>query len=227
MISWTTARTAWNQSKKYISIITTRANSVKKRLPKMNSRYCLPFDIPRYARFCASVPAMYAIIIHAQNLAERGIKAGRSINQQLYHHWLHPMGPSRKMTFQQKEATALLGVQKTRGIFCRLKTKPHRTHRILKTYRIFRRLKSPLQSHFSLKKKGGSPVTGWTPWRFIALAPTYSPEASTSVPSALTGLTALFGMGRGDPRRYRHQLFLDSIRLRRTEWQNLGRSSVL
>lgn len=24
------------------------------------------------------------------------------------------------------------------------------------------------------------------------------------VPSALTGLTALFGMGRGDPRRYSH-----------------------
>ena len=26
----------------------------------------------------------------------------------------------------------------------------------------------------------------------------------TLVPSALTGLTALFGMGRGDPRRYSH-----------------------
>jgi hypothetical protein len=26
----------------------------------------------------------------------------------------------------------------------------------------------------------------------------------TVVPSALTGLTALFGMGRGDPRRYSH-----------------------
>ena len=33
-------------------------------------------------------------------------------------------------------------------------------------------------------------------------AATYSPTCV--VPSALTGLTALFGMGRGEPRRYSH-----------------------
>ncbi len=33
-------------------------------------------------------------------------------------------------------------------------------------------------------------------------AATYSP--SGEVPLALPGLTALFGMGRGDPRRYSH-----------------------
>ena len=32
---------------------------------------------------------------------------------------------------------------------------------------------------------------------YIELAPTYSPGASTPVPSALMGLTTLFGMGRG------------------------------
>ena len=31
------------------------------------------------------------------------------------------------------------------------------------------------------------------------------------VPSALTGLTALFGMGRGDPRRYSHLKILKVI----------------
>ena len=31
------------------------------------------------------------------------------------------------------------------------------------------------------------------------------------VPSALAGLTALFGMGRGDPRRYSHLKILKSL----------------
>ena len=34
-------------------------------------------------------------------------------------------------------------------------------------------------------------------------ATTYSPTIN-AVPSALTGLTSLFGMGRGGPRRYSH-----------------------
>ena len=33
-------------------------------------------------------------------------------------------------------------------------------------------------------------------------AATYSP--TSAVPSAQTGLTSLFGMGRGEPRRYNH-----------------------
>ncbi len=33
------------------------------------------------------------------------------------------------------------------------------------------------------------------------------------VPSALAGLTALFGMGRGDPRRYSHLKILKSCKL--------------
>ncbi len=37
-------------------------------------------------------------------------------------------------------------------------------------------------------------------------ATTYSP--AVAVPSALTGLTTLFGMGRGEPRRYNHLKFL-------------------
>ena len=36
------------------------------------------------------------------------------------------------------------------------------------------------------------------------LATTYAP-ALGAVPSALAGLTTLFGMGKGDPRRYGHQ----------------------
>src|SRR5690606_34272363 len=36
-------------------------------------------------------------------------------------------------------------------------------------------------------------------WRRPTLTP------FTAIPSALAGLTALFGMGRGDHRRYRHQ----------------------
>ena len=35
------------------------------------------------------------------------------------------------------------------------------------------------------------------------------------VPSALAGLTALFGMGRGDPRRYSHLKFFDDVYDRR------------
>jgi hypothetical protein len=31
-----------------------------------------------------------------------------------------------------------------------------------------------------------------------------SHKVSLAVPSALAGLTSLFGMGRGDPRRHRH-----------------------
>ena len=36
------------------------------------------------------------------------------------------------------------------------------------------------------------------------------------VPSALTGLTSLFGMGRGDPRRYSHlKIFVMSLTINR------------
>ena len=38
----------------------------------------------------------------------------------------------------------------------------------------------------------------------IKAASTYSPTLKRAVPSALTGLTSLFGMGRGGPRCYRH-----------------------
>ncbi len=41
-------------------------------------------------------------------------------------------------------------------------------------------------------------------WRFKKAA-TYSP--TSAVPSALAGLTSLFGMGRGEPRRYNHLSF--------------------
>ena len=39
---------------------------------------------------------------------------------------------------------------------------------------------------------------------FIKVASTYSPTLKRAVPSALTGLTSLFGMGRGGPRCNRH-----------------------
>ena len=40
---------------------------------------------------------------------------------------------------------------------------------------------------------------------FPKKATTYSP--TNAVPSALTGLTSLFGMVRGEPRRYNHLKF--------------------
>ena len=42
----------------------------------------------------------------------------------------------------------------------------------------------------------------------VELAATYSPTHSDAVPSALRSLTSLFGMGRGDPPRYSHQLIV-------------------
>ena len=38
----------------------------------------------------------------------------------------------------------------------------------------------------------------------LKVASTYSPTLKRAVPSALAGLTSLFGMGRGGPRCYRH-----------------------
>ena len=49
------------------------------------------------------------------------------------------------------------------------------------------------------------PLLGSNGGSCIGLASTYSPATSDAVPSALAGLTALFGKGRGDPRRQRHQ----------------------
>ena len=43
------------------------------------------------------------------------------------------------------------------------------------------------------------------------MASTYSPTLKRAVPSALTGLTSLFGMGRGGPCCYRHPKRLISL----------------
>jgi hypothetical protein len=45
---------------------------------------------------------------------------------------------------------------------------------------------------------------------FIKVASTYSPTLKNAVPSALAGLTSLFGMGRGGPRCYRHLKLLNA-----------------
>ena len=49
----------------------------------------------------------------------------------------------------------------------------------------------------------------------ISMAATYSP--SVLVPSAQTGLTTLFGMGRGDPRCNNHHVFTKFLSL--THWK--------
>ena len=43
------------------------------------------------------------------------------------------------------------------------------------------------------------------------MASTYSPTLKRAVPSALVGLTSLFGMGRGGPHCYRHLKRLISL----------------
>ena len=44
---------------------------------------------------------------------------------------------------------------------------------------------------------------------FIKVASTYSSTLKRAVPSALVGLTSLFGMGRGGPHCYRHLKLLN------------------
>ena len=46
---------------------------------------------------------------------------------------------------------------------------------------------------------------------FIKVASTYSPTLKRAVPSALVGLTSLFGMGRGGPHCYRHLKLLELL----------------
>ena len=49
------------------------------------------------------------------------------------------------------------------------------------------------------------------------MAMTYSPDFS--VPSALSSLTSLFGMGRGDPRCNNHHKFLSTVALAKVDNQ--------
>ena len=57
------------------------------------------------------------------------------------------------------------------------------------------------------------PVTNSCNGFFIKVASTYSPTLKRAVPSALVGLTSLFGMGRGGPYCYRHLKTLKDKRL--------------
>ena len=57
---------------------------------------------------------------------------------------------------------------------------------------------------------------------FIKVASTYSPTLKRAVPSALTGLTSLFGMGRGGPRCNRHlKRVIDRFQIIRLQIYNL------
>ena len=53
-----------------------------------------------------------------------------------------------------------------------------------------------------------NPDTGYVSG-LLKVASTYSPIRERTVPSALAGLTSLFGMGRGGPRCYRHLKLAD------------------
>ena len=46
---------------------------------------------------------------------------------------------------------------------------------------------------------------------FVKVASTYSSTLKRAVPSALVGLTSLFGMGRGGPHCYRHLKSLNNV----------------
>ena len=72
--------------------------------------------------------------------------------------------------------------------------------------------------HISLKLK--SPADAGL---FIKVGADLLSQDLVLVPSALAGLTTLFGMGRGDPRRSKHHYFYDNVQYFNKELTNMGK----